>query len=282
MILYKYLSSNRVDVFLNCKIRYTQLGDFNDPYELNPHIDAIVGKEEIIKLTQANLPKLVEEEYEKHPIVHTLISKAEFLELAELQENSVLKSMTILEPLILKLLPSSLQNVFNSSIGALSLSEDPKNELMWSHYAEEHRGYILGFDSTHSYFNQPVSGSDELRYLRKINYTKTRPNINLMNTNGVELFLTKSINWQYELEWRIIRPFTEATEVLDKNPYPIYLFSFPEKAFSEVILGFRMSDEKKKIIQHKLANDDNYSHIKLYQAQLDESDFMIHLKSVSK
>lgn len=275
MILYKYLTSDRIDVFCNCKIRYTQLGDFNDPYELNPNIDKIAEKEEIIKLTQTNLEKLVEEEYEKHPIVHTLVSKADFLKLVKSQENLVLQSMTALEPITSKLLPAFLRNIFNSSIGALSLSEDPKNELMWSHYAGEHHGYVLGFDSTHTYFNQKVSPSDELRHLRKVSYTEKRPKINLMNTNGVELFLTKGMKWQYELEWRIIRPFTEATEVLGKKPYPIYLFPFPAKAISVVILGFRMSEEEKNTLRRKLIEDRNYSHVKLYQAQLDESDFTI-------
>ena len=277
MILYKYLSSDRIDVFCNRKIRYTQLGDFNDPYELNPNIDKIVEKEGIIKLTQTNLEKLVEEEYEKHPVVHTLVSKDEFLKLLKSREGLFHQSMATLEPIISRLLPASLQNVFNSSIGALSLSEDPKNELMWSHYAEEHRGYVLGFDSTHTYFNQKLSPSDELRHLRKVSYTKERPKINLMNTNGVDLFLTKSMKWQYELEWRIIRPFTEATESLDKKPYPIYLFSFPVKAISEVILGFRMSEEKRNSIRNKLIKDNNYSHIKFYQAKLDESNFSINL-----
>ena len=113
--------------------------------------------------------------------------------------------------------------------------------------------------------------------MRKVSYTKERPKINLMNTNGVDLFLTKSMKWQYELEWRIIRPFTEATESLDKKPYPIYLFSFPVKAISEVILGFRMSEEKRNSIRNKLIKDNNYSHIKFYQAKLDESNFSINL-----
>jgi hypothetical protein len=280
VILYKYLSSDRIDVFLNCKIRYTQFGDFNDPYELNPNIDRIAEDEEIINLTKKDLSRLIEQEYDRYPIVHTLISKDKFLDLAQSQEDFFVQSIIALQPTISKLLPAVLQDVFNLNIGALSLSKDPKNDLMWSHYAEEHRGYVLGFDSTHAYFNQKMSPSDELRHLRKVSYTKERPKISLMNTNGVELFLSKGINWQYELEWRIIRPLTEATEVIDKEPYPIYLFSFPPSAISEVVLGFRMLEEKKNTIRRKLSNDTEYSHIKLYQAQLNESDFTINLKQM--
>ncbi len=281
MILYKYLSSDRIDVLLNCKIRYTQFGDFNDPYELNPNIDRIADDEEIIKLTKTDLPKLVEQEYDKYPIVHTLISRAKFLELAHSQEDFFVHSVIALQPTISKLLPVVLQDVFNLNIGALSLSEDPINDLMWSHYAEEHRGYVLGLDSTHAYFNQKMSPSDELRHLRKVNYTKERPQISLMNTNGVELFLSKGMNWQYELEWRIMRPFTEATEIIDRRPYPIFLFSFLPSTISKIILGLRMLEEKKNIIKCKVITDTKYSHIKLYQAQLNETDFTINLKQMT-
>lgn len=280
MILYKYLSSDRIDVLLNCRIRYTQFGDFNDPYELSPNIDRIAAEEEIQKLTKNDLPKLVEQEYEKHPIVHTLISKDKFLKLAKSQEDYFAQSITVLQPIISKLLPALLQDVFNINIGALSLSEDPKNELMWSHYAAEHKGYVLGFDSTHPYFNQRKNPSDELRYLRKVAYTKERPKINLMNTNGVELFLNKGMNWQYELEWRIMRPFNEATEVIDRKPHPIYLFSFPTGAISELIFGHRMSEKNKSIIKRKLIEDTEYSNLKLYQAQLDKIEYMINLVKI--
>lgn len=34
-----------------------------------------------------------------------------------------------------------------SSVGIFSLSENPCNELMWSHYAASHKGIALGFSS---------------------------------------------------------------------------------------------------------------------------------------
>jgi len=43
-----------------------------------------------------------------------------------------------------------------------------------------------------------------------------------------------------------------------------------------------MSEEKKNTVRHKLIEDSNYSHIKLYQAQLDESDFSINLNNVGR
>lgn len=38
MILYKYLTPDRIDVLQNCMVRYTQPGAFNDPFEVKPYI----------------------------------------------------------------------------------------------------------------------------------------------------------------------------------------------------------------------------------------------------
>ena len=47
MILYKYLPPERIDVIQNCKIRFTQYGDFNDPFELNANITKLAEENEI-------------------------------------------------------------------------------------------------------------------------------------------------------------------------------------------------------------------------------------------
>ena len=45
MILYKYLS--RFEVLSSSMLRFTQPGSFNDPFEVTPHIDALVERNKI-------------------------------------------------------------------------------------------------------------------------------------------------------------------------------------------------------------------------------------------
>lgn len=45
MILYKYLS--RFEVLTSGMLRFTQPGSFNDPFEVTPHIDALVERSKI-------------------------------------------------------------------------------------------------------------------------------------------------------------------------------------------------------------------------------------------
>jgi hypothetical protein len=40
--LFKYVSPDRIDVLLNKRLRFTQAADFNDPFEVVPHIAALL------------------------------------------------------------------------------------------------------------------------------------------------------------------------------------------------------------------------------------------------
>jgi hypothetical protein len=190
-------------------------------------------------------------------------------------EKFVKNTVVDIEPTIVNMLPGILQKTANSLLGALSLSEFCNHELMWSHYAEEHKGYVIGFDITHPFFDQRKSSVDELRHLRKIDYRDSPPEINLMTTSGAELFFVKSSKWKYEAEWRILLPLSDSAEIVYKNPYPIHLFDFPPKAVKQIIFGSKLNVENKKIIKSKLMSDENLYHIEQYQACLDSSSYGI-------
>lgn len=278
MILYKYLSQTRIDVIEKNMIRFTQYGDFNDPFELNPNIDKLAEEDEIKNLVEKNFAKLIEEEYDKNAIISAFISKENFIHLARNKEESIKNLVVDIEPHIANLLPNMLQQTTNSLLGALSLSEICDHELMWSHYADEHKGYVVGFDSSHSFFNQKKSPEDELRHLRKIKYRRSPPVINLMKTNASELFFVKSSKWEYEVEWRMLLPLSDSRKVLDKEPYPIHLFKFPIQAIKTIILGTRISDKNRESIKSILKKD-KLSQIKLFQAYLDSSSYGILIKT---
>lgn len=151
MNLYKYLPPSRIDVIRDCMIRFTQYGDFNDPFELNPNIDKIAEEGEIRKIVDRDLVQLIEEEYSKNPIISAFISKESFIQLAEGKKEHLKNAVIGMEQQIVGLLPGMLQKTANSLLGALSLSEIRDHELMWSHYANEHRGYVIGFNSAHQF-----------------------------------------------------------------------------------------------------------------------------------
>jgi hypothetical protein len=70
--------------------------------------------------------------------------------------------------------------------------------MMWVNYAKNHTGFVIGFDSGSSFFE-----NDE-RELRKVIYQNTPPVFPRPDENGC---FYKSPEWRHEEEWRCIRRF---------------------------------------------------------------------------
>jgi hypothetical protein len=73
------------------------------------------------------------------------------------------------------------------------LSEKPDVPLMWAYYAQSHTGVCLEFDGR----------SDPFRAAEKVQYRGTYPARDVV-TMSYEPLVTKSADWSYEAEWRLI------------------------------------------------------------------------------
>lgn len=86
-------------------------------------------------------------------------------------------------------------------VGVLCLAERNDNLLMWSHYADVHRGVCLGIAPD----IDPLIAME----LMKVSYQDEYPELKYHERNdgewpGVTL-ATKSRQWEYEAEWRVVR-----------------------------------------------------------------------------
>jgi hypothetical protein len=123
---------------------------------------------------------------------------------------------------------------FNDRAGILCLSATATNVLLWSHYANGHTGICLEFRTD-------VKGSIFTR-AQPVTYSRKYPRLDLHTLVVDELFrnatswmLTKSRDWAYEQEWRVL-DFKKG-----RGPRP-----FPAKCLTAVILGCRISDKDRK------------------------------------
>ncbi|HCH0820009.1 DUF2971 domain-containing protein [Vibrio parahaemolyticus] len=74
----------------------------------------------------------------------------------------------------------------------LSLTEDPNNMLMWSHYANSHKGVALGVKPTADFAVEPVD------YVAKLD-------LDIMQDDIIKsIFMRKLDLWKYEREHRVI------------------------------------------------------------------------------
>ncbi len=141
--------------------------------------------------------------------------------------------------------------------GLLCFSLGWDNPLMWSHYADRHRGLALGFDV-------------DPQILREVSYKKNRPTLN-PNTIGVEipdrLLFTKYAGWSYEREARIY------TSLEDRDPKTgLYFGDFGEQlVLREAIAGPRCKVTKQELCE--AAGSTNM--VKLTKARLAFKSFRV-------
>jgi len=112
--------------------------------------------------------------------------------------------------------------------GVICFSRSWENPVLWSHYADKHRGICLGFDVP-----------DPL--LRTVRYLETRAPLDGFLESGTEndepgaLFYTKFSHWQYEDE---VRRIVELDKAVHQDKHHFWPFG-QELELKEVVGGSR-------------------------------------------
>jgi len=118
------------------------------------------------------------------------------------------------------------QNECLHNLGCTCFSETNSHLLMWSHYANGHKGMCLEFDTSVELFNKVynVSYSDEFPKFNPVNVILNKNNKEF-NRDTFEPLLTKFICWGYEQEWRAFH----------KEPNKLY--TYPVGSLKSVYFG---------------------------------------------
>ena len=169
----------------------------------------------------------------------------------------------------------------NETYGIFCLSTSRENLIMWSLYAESHKGIVVGFDGNHPFFSNAHD-------FHPVEYLENR--ISLSSNNGflrlageallkseyknlhIRLFLRKHPDWSKEEEWRMIRRLDEATDRSSTEP-SVYLFRIPLEAIKIVILGAQISEQNKEHVRRAVSSSGKWSHLRILQARLSSSSF---------
>ena len=141
-----------------------------------------------------------------------------------------------------------------------------KNRLMWSHYADSHKGFCVEYD-----FSEPNAETLNMLPL-PVMYSEKRPLIpweaafektpENMEETWRQLaigLLTKDSEWSYENEWRILINSTETSEV--KMP-----------RISCVYLGASITEENR----NKILDIARRKHIPVKQMKVDRGEYDLH------
>lgn len=244
-----HLQTKRQAGFENGEIWYPQAKTLNDPFECNPDFELPVSDDEKLEEVLNSLTKSELEIIESKTGIPSKQALLKVLKTPDAMNLSNLSSGIIPPDFIHQsVFLGALSAIFSvslSSIGVLSLSEDPLNLRMWAHYGGNSSGICLEFQRT----NENTLGSESTR---KVGYVKTRPKILLhqRHENIKEIITTKSYSWEYEKEWRDIKAEGDK------------LYAFPGKV-QKVIFGLNTHIETKKITKNIFGPGVEYEEISL-------------------
>lgn len=278
MKLFKYLHSDRTDVLKNGSIRFSNQLGLNDPFDLKPYtpsISQLTDKQlrEFLTLGVVLPPSLIYLYLELSGKTrdHSVFSFAK--DLPKHQTAGMLEGIEILINEALEEHSKAIENTFNETIGVLCLTDKIDNLLMWSHYADSHKGFAIEFDSNNNFFNRSLNEKDYFGFLQKVIYSENRSNFILSASINFSALLTKGIEWNYESEWRKMDRLKNATTIYGVGATAVHLFEFPKAAIIKIIFGSKLSDSKKSEIRQILNSTPEFSDVICLQANIHKSKY---------
>jgi len=238
---YKYTDIDTLKLILeSSSLKFSNPSEFNDPFDCNLTIDTNNSQEEIeAYISQVKRSKNLNNE----------------------QVKEIRRSFHS---------PQKLHDITNRSIsdaketfGVTCFSKKPDSILMWSHYADKHRGACLKFNilSDAEFFMTPFPVKYKRKY-PKYNYIRNR--------EGTAKFLleTKSIDWKYEKEIRVMKRGAN-------------LYNFKKKALCGIFFGANTPDADKEVIMD-LVDKLNFDAVNFKSALISKKKFEVKLKKHSR
>lgn len=178
-----------------------------------------------------------------------------------------------------------LQKALTEKLAVTCFNNNPLSILMWSHYAQSHQGFVIEFRIQQPFIYGPAP---DVLTLLKVIYTDKFPKtvlppvpltpwsndfFRIMDQMVKNQFLTKSIEWEYEEEFRVLK------HDYDPNNENSLLVKFPPLSIASVILGAKLNsdDEKYNMLLNAINqyNVSNKCNLPVYQTQLQPNGFKL-------
>jgi hypothetical protein len=202
--LYKYraFGVRALRSLTEAEVHYAQPRTFNDPLDCDPTFDVDVGRSTLEKLLYRMLMRRMEGSKAAEAISHLRYMSSE---VGNYETNK--EAEAYLVRMLARDIKDELDDEF-AQRGVLSLSATWSSALMWSHYADEHRGICVEYDTTDQ--QHPNLGPVSYRAPRAVKASdlvrwKGRDDDAAKQRVIQTYFYAKSGEWKYEKEWRDVR-----------------------------------------------------------------------------
>ena len=240
---YKYstINENLRSTISNGELWYNTSNNFNDPFDCKAYLNFGNTEEECrMNFDKFNRAFKIDQPELNMKVWNNLLKKPNDFNLI----NSY----------------SAADNI-EKSIGVTCFSENYNNTLMWSHYANSHKGLVLEF-------KKDINGSLSKGML-PVNYFENYPIINVsdyteeqMISIVYQVICAKGIDWEYENEWRTVTADGSGLKKFDKSE------------LTGLIFGLNTDEKDKKEI-FDLIQKSGYTDINFKEAEFESRKFVI-------
>ncbi|MBW6528512.1 DUF2971 domain-containing protein [Sphingomonas sp. RHCKR7] len=250
---YKPFGVNTLRAITEAEVFYAKPSTFNDPLDCDPTIDVDIDRRHLERLLYRMIVKRKNEDEARSEIGRLRYYAS---------EHGDYRTEPEVESYLMRTLASAIKRELDLEFGdqgVLSLSATWKSGLMWSHYADEHRGICIEYDTRDQ--EHPRLQAVDYKGPRAIKTSdlyrwKVRDDAAAKEQVFRTYFYTKSNEWKYEKEWRDIRDRNGVTDA----PFCI----------TAILFGLRCNGSVIKSIV-KLLND--HPHIKIWQVLPKDEGF---------
>lgn len=218
--MFKYMGPLGLRLFESGRILFRRPDRLNDPFEFAPKFLPLNNAS-----TEKHAKYLLQRNYcfaQNPPPWHVYWEK---------HRRNYVQAFEAHAPQLLVNAPFEAQKRVN--VVVLCLTEHENDLLMWSHYAEAHRGFLVEFNLDDPFF---VNAR-----MFKVRYQDERPTMHFdpEAEEAQNCARVKGKQWVGEDEWRMFKDLRKAQDSLDKEGG---LFDIPGKAIKRVILGCRAAE----------------------------------------
>lgn len=282
---YRRCSEQSIEAFRENKLFFNTASNFNDPYDCLVFCDKASIEKEIDGIgNEANKsflcslvdnPELVNSAPFQIPAefiakIKESINNGDMKEkLSSISDNNWTEIKNLMQTAINKNLESIIA-YYQTQMPLVCLSEKYNNILMWAHYADNHKGFVVEYDSRslQTGCNACPEGKDfktcpnwQATRLMPILYTNQRYDAtsyivdstlsNLFNSNGLQglwdfrdCFAQYKINiykhhcWDYEKEWRLQLYNINGKKEIKVKPVAIYLGCRIAKCYEDILVKY--------------------------------------------
>lgn len=275
-VLYKYTTASTTQIVLRTgRLRWQSPCQFNDASELQRMPILSPGFDESKSVYSNRLVEIVYSSMDADLSIYSQWTQEIIGLLRQLKKQGVPKK-TILKKLesVIPKTTESLERLFrkstelnnNGTLRCFCLTENELSTLMWAHYGDSYKGCMLGFQHIDE-LSTPFGAAEKVRYTNEapiigsaVDFLLYGPSSEQKKETRLAIYHTKTKDWEYEKEWRVIHKVNPGGDTLYTD------FKFYPSELKSITFGLRLSPEIKAEILKLISSQ--YAHCELYQLEM--------------